>query len=87
MKRFLTLVFCILFSYELPICVQSDIPSSICPYNGSALRNGDVFFVVVFVFFASSGAFSFFVAFFFSFGVFVAFLNVVFSFFYIDVSS
>ena len=78
---------CILFSYELPICDQSDIPSSICLYNGSALRNGDVFVFVVFAFFASSCVVSFFVAFFYSFGAFVAFLNAVVSFFCFDVSS
>jgi len=80
-------LFCILFSYELPIYDQSDIPSSICLYKGSALRNGDVFFFVVFAFFVSSCVFSFFVAFFSLFGAFGAFLNVVFSFFSFYVSS
>lgn len=76
-----------LFSYELPVCVQSDIPSSIYAHTGSSLRNGDVFFVVVFAFCAFSCAFAFFVAFFSSFGVFVSFLSAAFSSFYIYVSS
>jgi len=80
-------LFCIFFSYELPIYDQSDILSSICLYSGSALRNGDVFFFVVFAFFASSCVFSFFVVSFSSFGALVAFLNVAFSSFSFDVSS